>query len=98
MTTREEQELKRLEVNVRRLIEQMKIQTQELVQLREQAREQASRILELEAALAKAEAQAQVTRVAQVLGGEQRDTSEAQTYLSGIISEIEYCIRQLEQD
>lgn len=98
MTTKEELELRRLEVNVRRLIEQTKTQTAELMELRDLTQVQATKIKELEVALSGAKAEASVARVARTLEGGEDPTSEAYNHLGSIISEIEYCIRQLERD
>lgn len=98
MTTREEQELKRLEVNVRRLIDKIEQQAQELASLRRLTQRQSARVQELEVALAEARDEASVARVAHTLGGGKAHSSEAYAYLSQVISEIESCIKQLEQD
>lgn len=98
MTTREEQELIRLEGNVRRLIAEMRRQAEELTRLRRLSQEQEARVQELETALEEARAQAQIAQVVSALDGEALHTGQAYAYLGSIISEIERSIRQLEQD
>lgn len=98
MTTREDEELKRLEVNVRRLIDQMKSQADELARLRALHEAQAARIEALEADLERAQAEVTLARVASAIGGAGSYKPQAEAYLSHVISEIEYCIGQLEQD
>lgn len=98
MTDREELELRRLEVNVQRLIERLTHQSLELRTLRSalDAEREKNKLLEQE--LTHLRQEAYVTYVASLLQGDNADVGSAEAYLSQIISEIEYCIKQLEQD
>lgn len=98
MTDREELELRRLEVNVRRLIEQLEHQTRLVADLRAALQSEQQKSQDLEQELSEARYKAQLAQVASALGGGETGRDRAHSYLSNIISEIEYCIKQLEED
>ncbi|MDO4691593.1 MAG: hypothetical protein Q4A64_01820 [Porphyromonadaceae bacterium] len=95
MTNREEQELARLEVNMRRLIELSHRQANKIAELQQTLSEQTARLYALQEEVNALKHSESLSQVADALAVEGADRAQARAYLADIIKEIDYCIAQL---
>lgn len=95
MTNREEQELARLEVNMRRLIELSHRQAEKIAELQHTLSEQTARLHALQDEVNTLRHSESLSQVADALTIQGADRAQARAYLADIIKEIDYCIAQL---
>lgn len=95
MTQQETDELRLLELNMKRLTELTQRQASLIADLRREIAHQRAEMSALQAQLAEALQRDATARVALSLASDDDQRAEARAYLDEVIKEIECCIRQL---
>ena len=98
MTENEDLELRRLEVNIGRLVQLVRAQDERIRQLQERLSLQDSELPSLRTALSEEQAQQATSILSQALVEGSGERAAARQLLDGLIQEVERCIQQLEHE
>ena len=98
MTENEDLELRRLEVNIGRLVQLVSAQDERIRQLQERLSLQDSELQSLRTALSEEQAQHATSILSQALVEGAGERAAARQLRDGLIQEVERCLQQLEHE